>query len=1369
MEGILDRFGRKKYKRPNGTIPPTKYTGRRYSVRRILSIRPKSRILTASAIRQQSIIPNSSSFEAGSAEHLFAREQYIPSDHDVNALFDNMLERRGIHDRKIKQSMEHWEKEKKWLMIHQDHQAELLASGVSQGHMQETIAERASLDMNRLPNTQLHDLNTISPLSPNRYQQSLPGPFPETSTSSPVHTTPSNNHSTATFSNNISTSNIMHPISTTLRKSRSIANLSPVKAKNSNNDHGLDDSNSPEYFVRKFLSPNLRSVTPKIAESLELGNEIYSPKRISYNRRDVALELEVEIVKCIKAIVNTRIGGKEAMDHPEYIHAVVFSIHCPQWQTRKIVCELLAFICYLDGHEHVVRGFELLKKFKKSLVLYDSWMKEFLRTIDTGHDKMKSEKIPENFNLLNIQINLFKELAEHDIEDAFGEELNLETEFAEPSKLFDRVLANISDSSRGTEYLINILKYFLWIKGDAETKAQFYHMISIIVQQIVMDRRPHCNSDDFSSTFGMSVATVFKNFYDVDRLRNIERESNDLREMYEQVLQEKNELQTEVQQLRILPNQIEHESQKQRIVYLKQENDSLRDVLKTSKETIAMLQDRLAVAENTDRRRSSLLILTEDWKVSAKARISMDEMYSSSKESEPQLISGNVKPINESNSFGFGNILPFFSKKHKKPRPIVTSASFGQIHQSLDYTQSPSSFSDDSSVRSESKPTAITNAVTAAPVLIVPLRKQIQHYPQVKLKNFQWKKMDANAAENTIWNMDIGEDDGFMQDALKKQGAFEKIEALFPAKVNTFLEKRLAQTNNNTVVKNDSVKFLSKDKNRNINIVIFPKIKHFSSYKEVRDHILAMDDKLCTETFLSNLIAYCPSREDDLITMQKYISGPEEDCQKLDLPEQFTIEMMRIYRYETRIKFMLFRLQYWEKFEHLRKSLSIVLETSDSLRNSKALKKLLQLILVLGNYMNSSGQQGGAFGMKIDSINKLADTKASDESHLTLLHCLVGIVRRHFSFILDFIDDLKDVNQASRVMVSINDIGQQYIEMRQGLKQIGMELELYWPSLEELKEKRSVSPIEEEEESQNQKAEGTFDNGSIRSHTTNERNEMKLNDTGSIRSRATNQSNEIESINTSQNNNYAKSNYDTQPSKDTDTQSNHIFDHIDTFSQEETMSLNEPSRYVTINRDRFSQVMEEFRNSANNRFEELEALYVNVDFKWRDIMVYYGESPKLMRPDEFFQIFSRFITSWKQAAKEELKYSEDMEREERRKQALEEKRKALTKPSIELSDSDSQSSRTSGEDHDRRIMDDLMEQLRSGKTENKMRQRRVRERLRKIKNEEEMIKPSTEKNRAATLSVAISRTDSTHSSISSGQIPVISAEDLLRSLQQENE
>lgn len=110
-----------------------------------------------------------------------------------------------------------------------------------------------------------------------------------------------------------------------------------------------------------------------------------------------------------------------------------------------------------------------------------------------------------------------------------------------------------------------------------------------------------------------------------------------------------------------------------------------------------------------------------------------------------------------------------------------------------------------------------------------------------------------------------------------------------------------------------------------------PKIKHYDSYKEVAQHILAMDDKLCDEIFLINLITYAPSRDDDLVLLQKYLDGPEEDCLKLDQPEQFTIEMMRMYRYESRLKFMLFRVQFWDKFEQLKQGLSVVLSASDAL------------------------------------------------------------------------------------------------------------------------------------------------------------------------------------------------------------------------------------------------------------------------------------------------------------------------------------------------------------------------------------------------------------------------------------------------------
>lgn len=80
---------------------------------------------------------------------------------------------------------------------------------------------------------------------------------------------------------------------------------------------------------------------------------------------------------------------------------------------------------------------------------------------------------------------------------------------------------------------------------------------------------------------------------------------------------------------------------------------------------------------------------------------------------------------------------------------------------------------------------------------------------------------------------------------------------------------------------------------------------------------------------------------------------------------------MRIYRYETRIKYMLFRVQFWDKFEQLRRGLTVVLSASNALRDSAAFKDVLQIILLLGNYMNASSTQGGAFGLRINSINKV--------------------------------------------------------------------------------------------------------------------------------------------------------------------------------------------------------------------------------------------------------------------------------------------------------------------------------------------------------------------------------------------------------------
>lgn len=49
---------------------------------------------------------------------------------------------------------------------------------------------------------------------------------------------------------------------------------------------------------------------------------------------------------------------------------------------------------------------------------------------------------------------------------------------------------------------------------------------------------------------------------------------------------------------------------------------------------------------------------------------------------------------------------------------------------------------------------------------------------------------------------------------------------------------------------------------------------------------------------------------------------------------------------------------------------------SKEVLQSRNFKQLLEVVLAFGNYMNK-GQRGNAYGFKVSSLNKIADTKSS--------------------------------------------------------------------------------------------------------------------------------------------------------------------------------------------------------------------------------------------------------------------------------------------------------------------------------------------------------------------------------------------------------
>ena len=55
---------------------------------------------------------------------------------------------------------------------------------------------------------------------------------------------------------------------------------------------------------------------------------------------------------------------------------------------------------------------------------------------------------------------------------------------------------------------------------------------------------------------------------------------------------------------------------------------------------------------------------------------------------------------------------------------------------------------------------------------------------------------------------------------------------------------------------------------------------------------------------------------------------------------------------------------------------------------SKKLRKVLEVVLAFGNFMNQ-GRRGNAFGFKLSSLNNITDTKSSIDKDTTLLHYII--------------------------------------------------------------------------------------------------------------------------------------------------------------------------------------------------------------------------------------------------------------------------------------------------------------------------------------------------------------------------------------------
>ncbi|KAG0019125.1 hypothetical protein BGZ82_000238 [Podila clonocystis] len=300
----------------------------------------------------------------------------------------------------------------------------------------------------------------------------------------------------------------------------------------------------------------------------------------------------------------------------------------------------------------------------------------------------------------------------------------------------------------------------------------------------------------------------------------------------------------------------------------------------------------------------------------------------------------------------------------------------------------------------------------------------------IKLKALQWDKLNYMAVGNTVWGSG-GVDESALQKALGENGIFGSMEQLFVAKVSEYKEPKASK-------KNQEILILDQRRAYQLNIMLGG-MKH--TYPEIRQAILRMDEEFMTLVQLTNLLKFVPDAE-ETGKLLEYKDAPEDMKLRLGRPEAFFVEMLKVERYQQRLEGLKFKVTYQSLLEGVNEAISSITAASNGLKNAKHFKELLNLILMLGNYMNGASHNGGAFGFKIASINKLVDTKASNGPNTTLLHFLANIAENTLPDILQYQDEVAACGDACRV--SLPELQTDFSHIKTKLKEIKSELHTHY-------------------------------------------------------------------------------------------------------------------------------------------------------------------------------------------------------------------------------------------------------------------------------------------------------------------------------------
>ncbi|NXA01291.1 DIAP3 protein, partial [Nesospiza acunhae] len=298
--------------------------------------------------------------------------------------------------------------------------------------------------------------------------------------------------------------------------------------------------------------------------------------------------------------------------------------------------------------------------------------------------------------------------------------------------------------------------------------------------------------------------------------------------------------------------------------------------------------------------------------------------------------------------------------------------------------------------------------------------------PDVTMKRLNWSKIrPQEMTESCFW-------------VKAEEDKYENAEMLCKLELTFCCQKRVKREEEDFEEKKSIKKRIKELK------VLDPKIAQNLSiflgsfrvpYEEIKMMILEVDETQLSESMIQNLIKHLPEQE-QLNALSKF----KNEYNNLSEPEQFGVVMSNVKRLRPRLSAILFKLQFEEQVNNIKPDIMAVSAACEEIKKSKSFSKLLELVLLMGNYMNAGSRNAQTFGYNLSSLCKLKDTKSADQK-TTLLHFLVEVCEESYQDVLNFVEDFQHLDKASKV--SAENLEKSLKHMERQLQQLEKDLQTF--------------------------------------------------------------------------------------------------------------------------------------------------------------------------------------------------------------------------------------------------------------------------------------------------------------------------------------